>query len=124
MIPIRLPSIALFAAVLSGCVVSPAEIKEQGPRAEFKSQQPPATAAACVARNTENSGNAFIGQVNTSVREGSAPRHVELVVFSGTNFFVNANFAPEGSGSLVTVWTSPHLVDFAKERFLGAFRGC
>jgi hypothetical protein len=115
---------ALLAVTLCGCAMSPADLREKGMQQKFAIRLTPAAAAACVARNVENSGDWFTGQPNTSVRQAASPGHIEIVVFSGPNFFATADFAPDQGGTMATAWISPHLLDFARNRLIGAFQGC
>lgn len=115
--------IPLFA-MLGGCAMSPMDLKERGNREQFSMRLAPADAAACVARNTENSGNSFAPGANTTVRAGAEPGHVELVAFNKQHYYLTADFAPASAGSTATAWISPHLLEFARNRLVGAFQGC
>jgi hypothetical protein len=114
----------LAALVLTGCALSPADLREQGTREAFNMRLAPAAAAACVARNAENSGGPITGHVNTSVRNAAVAGNIELVIFAGTHYYVSAEFSPTSAGSNAIAWVSPHLLESVAKRFLTAFDGC
>lgn len=110
----------LLLVLLSGCVTTLADVRERGTRHEFTMTKPPAAAAACVARNAENAGDMMWGHVMPTVREGSVPGTVEL---AAPVMFI-ADFVPSGSGSKATVYLAPQVLEFIRQRYLGAFHGC
>ncbi len=120
----KIGAVILLAAALCGCALSPADLQERGIRHEFAMREAPAGAAACVARNVENSDTWSGVHVDTAVREGAAPGQAELVVSRDARFFMTANFAPAQNGAAAEVRTSPQIADSLRDRLLSAFRGC
>jgi hypothetical protein len=113
-------SIAMVGVAMYGCALSPADLRERGTLEQMAMHRPPAAAAACVARNAENT----VMQPNTSVRVGALPDHWELVIFVGPHFYITADFEPAPTGSTASAWISPRLIESARSLLINAFVGC
>jgi len=90
--------------VLSGCYMSPMEMRESQPAHAFTTQLPIDQAANCLARNAESFG----GFIRATVR--SDPGRAEMiasVVNSGTPFAI-AELEQAGSAARGKIWMSPH----------------
>lgn len=103
---------AAIALLLAGCGTTPMDILQSGEKFVRTYDQPPATAAACMARHMKN----FSLGITADVLAMQRPNEHEVVVrapLPGTTFAV-AHFEPHGSGSRATVYfTSNWLVDRA-----------
>src|SRR4051812_41448971 len=116
--------IAVAVLGLAGCTFNPAELRQRGEQHDFTLKLPPQEGAACVARNAENAGDAFLGTPPISTRPGAQPRSWELVTnMNGATHFV-ADFDPRQAGSIAHAWVSPYAIPTMQQRFLSAFDGC
>jgi hypothetical protein len=113
--------IAFSVMALSSCALTPAEFRETGDRQDFVLKQTPTTAAACIARNLENSADGILfGNVQVLIKEGARPGLLELTVPTA----MVAEIGPAKSGSQATLWTSRYLLGPIRDRYVGAFTGC
>ena len=97
------PYLSLLAAVvvsthLSGCAAPGRESTAQGSRHSVRSQQPPAQAAACFARNAEEHSSALVAEVRPARDSAEVVVRVRNGVLYGT-----ADFRSAGSGSTATI---------------------
>lgn len=120
----RILILVTIAALLAGCAMSPTELREQGDRQEFTLAKSPAEAAACVARNVENSGHWSIGYPTTSIRSAVTPGAFELTVSTPTSFLMVAEFKPASTGSVATAMITPNPANIFRDRMLKSFEGC
>ena len=115
----------LLITFLFGCAFTPMELRDEFPAEIFVTTQPTHAAAACVARNIEESARGNItGRYQTSIRPGRKPGDVELLgLFQGETVFV-ADFTPTGSRSNASAWFHPHMLEFLRARIRDSFAGC
>lgn len=96
----RLMTIGLMAA-LSGCAVTPAELRQTGTRSDYTSTRTPARFAACISENAENQNF----QARTRVIESSGI--TETMIFAikdgGINAVIISEASPSGSGTLAKI---------------------
>lgn len=113
---------ALIATALSGCIMSPAEVMDQGKRFEMTTTKPPAAAAECIYSNTELK-NARRGTTIRPGPDGSTHVYVrtagEIVTTMGV-----IELRPEGTGSKATVWMSILVIGDLKEVANQFLEGC
>lgn len=115
----------LVVTLASGCAVTPMQLREEGANQTYVMKMPPAEAAACVARNIEESGrDSLIGRFQTSVRPGRVQGQTELLAVTLEFTHLVADFEPTSSGSRANVWVSTKLLDSLQQRLAKSFEGC
>ena len=103
-------SIAALSALLavSGCVLTPAQLLDEGDRSELALKLPPAQAAGCMARNAENAGAGF----RASVRALPRPDNYEVLLRIAQDTITYGTFGlvliePASTGSRATMYRHP-----------------
>ena len=110
----------LLTALTAGCAMTPADMRQTDPAERVTLERAPMSAASCVARNIENTRDAWYGVHPAFVREGVKPGTAEISVPE----ILIADFVPIGAGSAATIYVSPVPLTVYKERYIGAFKGC
>lgn len=101
--------IALFVLLLSGCALTPTELREQGSRTTFERNAPPVEVATCLGRVIDEYRPFLDARFASEVRPGIAGRfEVRAVVTAAV--MVLSEVEPHGAGSRVTIWQSPYCV--------------
>ncbi|MGZ8202583.1 MAG: hypothetical protein ACXWUB_04975 [Burkholderiales bacterium] len=106
-------------ALVAACGTSPKDIRDTGIRSEHRVTQPPAPAAACIARNIE-SGRGYAAkasELGAGVMEVVGSLHVQYAV-------VVVRVQPTKQGATATIWTR-HYGFPAREQFVrDTLKGC
>ena len=117
--------IAVLALAVSGCAMTPVQLREEGLRSQHTLKLPPMEAAACVARNIEESSrDSIIGKFQSGVRPGRVKGEAELLAYTMEFNHMVADLSPKGGGSVANVWTSSRLLDSLQKRLSDSFKGC
>jgi len=120
--------LTLPAVMLCGCALTPMQLRESGTNEIFAMTQPPQIAAACVARNIEETRRDSIGgNLNLNLRAGLTPGAAELVAQVPDITLLTllvVDFTPQAAGSSASAWYRPGMFEFAKARYRQAFSGC
>jgi hypothetical protein len=94
-----------IAGVMTGCVLTPGELREQGSQHHFIADRAPDELAACLERSAENWASVFVPRTRRSDRG----LDVLVQIISGSTTTVAlANVQPIQSGSAVAVWITPY----------------
>lgn len=90
----------MTCALLAGCVSTPAQLVEEGPRSDFILKNTPELAASCMARNVEEKN----GLLTTARKLDQAGAYEVLIKSAPDVTLVYAIASPQGAGSKATVW--------------------
>ena len=97
--------------LLTGCVLSPAQLREKGARDTFSSSLAPRDAAVCLTRAAEEFKYMGNARLPAHSRDGMKTGTYEVLMqdtinIGGTAFM--AEVVPSANGSSVTTWVAPH----------------
>lgn len=115
----------LMSALLCGCAYTPMELRQASASDNLHTTQPPNVAAACVARNLDETEQGLLSvRYQTNIRAGSEPGATELLGRVAEQVQFVGDFTPNNGGAKAQIWFHPNLADFWRERIRASFAGC
>ena len=112
----------LLVLSAAGCVMTPQQIVDEGPRTTLSSALAPQELALCLIRNAEAKSAVIFGQY----RPGKIDGTIEVIIRAGgqgPDTVAVANIYSTKNGSEATMWLSPHIFGgherYAKELMMG-----
>ena len=110
----------LAAGLFAGCASSPTQVREANLRTEVASSNPPFTTINCVARKSEEGRNGMVA----SIRETATRDRYEAAIRILDNTVAVIEAAPAASGSRLTVWRNPMILDPANASLMANVTSC
>ena len=116
----RLALACLTAGSFAGCTLTPTQVREANRRTEVASNNPPFTAAHCVARKSEEARNGMLARISET---GTRERY-EVAIWIMDNTVAVIEAAPAAGGSTLTVWLNPVVLDPMQAGVMAKVKGC
>jgi hypothetical protein len=116
----RLALACLTAALFAGCALTPTQVRDVNLRTEVASNNPPFTAVNCIARKLDQARSGMIPKI----RETGAPARYAVEVWILDNTIAVIEAAPAASGSTLTVWRHPKVLEPAVADLMAKVDGC
>lgn len=103
--------------LLTGCALTPTDVRNQGVRADFKSTKAPSAVANCIARNADEAKR----PLQATVREGTEGAYDIHITKPGMGNALTAEVLPVQNGSAITTWWMDHMGNNVSQELM---RGC
>ena len=117
----RFAMACLAAGLFAGCTLVPTQVREANRRTDVASSNPPAAAIHCVARKAQEGRS---GMVASSVRPMAGREHYEMAIWRLESTVAVIESAPAASGSTLTVWLHPKVLDSAAADLMERVTSC
>lgn len=101
---------AIAAATLTGCALTPIELREQGNRTAFQRPTTSIETATCLARVIDEYRPFLDTRFASEMRPTPRPGEYEVRMAINAGATILAEVVPSGSGSRVTIWKAAHFV--------------